>query len=250
MSKRFKKKVVSFLLVGAVVTGIYGYNYFFGLPNEGESEFGEINDVEVTQQDEITGDEYSNEDESTPYLVVNDNKPSFTENEKQQTEEYKRFSSLDALGRCGSAEAVIGPDLLPTEERGSIGMVKPSGWHTARYDDIIADKYLYNRCHLIAFSLCGENANEQNLITGTRYMNTEGMLPFEMEVLDYVRETGNHVVYRVTPIFKGKDLVARGVRMEAYSVEDKGKGISFNVYCKNIQPGIEIDYATGESKRK
>ena len=138
---------------------------------------------------------------------------------------------------------------MPTEERGTIGQVKPSGWHTVRYDDLVDGKYLYNRCHLIGYQLSGENANEQNLITGTRYMNTEGMLPFENQVADYVRQTGGRVLYRVTPDFRGSELVARGVRMEALSVEDGGAGVCFHVYVYNVQPGITIDYLTGESRR-
>ena len=185
-----------------------------------------------------------------PYVTVNNNKPDFSSSELSKAKKsYKKFSDLDSLGRCGTAIASVGQDLLPTEDRGSIGMVKPTGWHTVRYDDLISDKYLYNRCHLIAFCLSGENANTKNLITGTRYMNVEGMLPFEEEILNYVKSTGNHVLYRVTPAFKGDNLVASGVYMTAESVEDNGKGLSFNVYCPNIQPGIEIDYATGDSHR-
>ena len=157
------------------------------------------------------------------------------------------YSDLDTLGRCGAAYANICKELMPTEKRGEIGMIKPTGWHTVRYDDIISDKYLYNRCHLIGFQLAGENANEKNLATGTRYMNVDGMLPFENMIADYVKETDNHVLYRVTPIFVGDDLVCRGVEMEAYSVEDNGEGTSFHVFVYNIQPGIEIDYATGDS---
>ena len=184
------------------------------------------------------------------YEEVNNNEPEFASKElKKAKTSYKTFSDLDSLGRCGVAEASVGTDLLPTEKRGSIGMVKPTGWHTVRYDDLISDKYLYNRCHLIAHCLCGENANEKNLITGTRYMNVEGMLPFEEKILDYVKETGNHVLYRVRPAFEEDNLVASGVYMMAESVEDNGKGLSFNVYCPNIQPGIAINYATGDSKR-
>ena len=139
-------------------------------------------------------------------------------------------------------------ELMPTEERGEIGMIKPSGWHTVKYDDIIEDRYLYNRCHLIAYSLTGENANEKNLITGTRFMNVNGMLPFEIQVANYIRDTNNHVLYRVTPVFNGKELVARGVIIEAWSVEDNGRGICFNIFCYNNQPGIKIDYTTGESR--
>ena len=157
------------------------------------------------------------------------------------------YSDLDTLGRCGAAYANICKELMATEKRGEIGMIKPTGWHTVRYDDIISDKYLYNRCHLIGFQLAGENANEKNLVTGTRYMNVDGMLPFENMIADYVKETDNHVLYRVTPIFVGDDLVCRGVEMEAYSVEDNGEGTSFHVFVYNIQPGIEIDYATGDS---
>ena len=156
------------------------------------------------------------------------------------------YSDLDALGRCGVTCASVGPELMPTEERGDIGSVKPTGWHTVKYD-CVDGKYLYNRCHLIGYQLTGENANERNLITGTRYLNIEGMLPFENMVADYVEETGNHVMYRVTPIYEGDDLVAEGVLMEGYSVEDAGEGICFCVHAYNVQPGVEIDYATGES---
>lgn len=181
-----------------------------------------------------------------PYVVINNNEPNFTE-EDMTTEAYEYYSELDEDGKCGVVEASIGEELMPTEERGSIGQVKPSGWQTVKYDNVDG-KYLYNRCHLIGFQLTGENANEKNLITGTRYMNVEGMLPFENMVADYVKETGNHVVYRVTPIFEGDNLVASGVQMEAKSVEDDGEGICFNVYVYNVQPGIEIDYATGNSQ--
>ena len=150
------------------------------------------------------------------------------------------------MGRCGEAFACIGEEIMPTEERGVIGQIKPSGWQMAKYD-IVDGKYLYNRCHLIGYQLSGENANERNLITGTRYMNIEGMLPFENMVADYIKETGNHVLYRVTPIFKDNELVARGVQMEARSMEDDGEGICFHVYVYNVQPGITIDYATGKS---
>ena len=162
------------------------------------------------------------------------------------TSSFERYAPLDSLGRCGVAYANIGKDIMPTEERGSIGMVKPSGWHSIRYENVDG-KYLYNRCHLIGYQLSAENANTSNLITGTRYLNIQGMLPFENMVADYIRETGNHVLYRVTPIYEGDNLVASGVLMEAYSVEDEGDGICFNVYCYNVQPGIVIDYATGAS---
>lgn len=181
-----------------------------------------------------------------PYAELNGNIPYFTDREKTE-DVFEHYSDLDTLGRCGAAYANICKELMPTEKRGEIGMIKPTGWHTVRYDDIISDKYLYNRCHLIGFQLAGENANEKNLATGTRYMNVDGMLPFENMIADYVKETDNHVLYRVTPIFVGDDLVCRGVEMEAYSVEDNGEGTSFHVFVYNIQPGIEIDYATGDS---
>ena len=180
-----------------------------------------------------------------PYVVLNDNEPDFSE-EEWTTESFETYSPLDSLGRCGVAYANIGVDLMPTEERGSIGQVKPTGWHTVRYD-CVDGEYLYNRCHLIGYQLSGENANECNLITGTRYLNVEGMLPFENLVHDYVEETENHVLYRVTPIYEGDNLVASGVQMEALSVEDSGEGVCFNVYVYNCQPGVTIDYATGES---
>lgn len=181
------------------------------------------------------------------YTSVNGNVPYFTAAELA-TQSFETYSDLDSLGRCGVTYACIGKDLMPTEERGSIGMVKPTGWHTVRYDDLVDGKYLYNRCHLIGYQLTGENANTKNLITGTRYLNIEGMLPFENMVADYIQETNNHVLYRVTPIFEGNNLLANGVLMEGYSVEDKGAGVSYCVFAYNVQPGIEIDYATGESK--
>lgn len=188
---------------------------------------------------------------SEPYVYINDNIPYFYESELT-TEAFEIYSELDDLGRCGTAYANICSEIMPTEERSSIGSVKPTGWVQNKYE-ILKDSdntagYLYNRCHLIAYSLAGENANSQNLITGTRYMNVEGMEPFEMQVLNYVRATGNHVLYRVTPIFEGENLLASGVLMEAYSVEDLGEGICFCVYCYNVQPGIKIDYSTGENQ--
>lgn len=179
------------------------------------------------------------------YVVVNDNQPDFEEEDFTE-ESYEYYSELDELGRCQTAQANIGEDLMPKEEREAIGQVKPSGWHTVKYDSV-EGKYLYNRCHLIGFQLTAENANEKNLITGTRYMNTEGMLPFENMVAEYIRRTDNHVLYRVTPIYEGDNLVASGVQMEAESVEDDGEGICFNIYAYNSQPDIEIDYETGDS---
>ncbi len=182
-------------------------------------------------------------------VEVNGNVPGFTADEiavAQARGSYDQFSELDSLGRCGVAEANVGRDIMPTEKRGRISSVKPTGWHSVKYDGIDGGS-LYNRCHLVAHQLTGQNANWKNLITGTRYLNIEGMLPYEEETGDYVRATGNHVLYRVTPVFQGGELVARGVHMEAYSIEDDGAGVSFNVYCYNVQPGIGIDYATGDS---
>ena len=181
----------------------------------------------------------------TPYTEVNGNKPYFTEADLT-TQSFETYSELDSLGRCGVAYANVGQDLMPTEPRGEIGAVKPTGWHLVKYDNVDG-KYLYNRCHLIAYMLAAENANPQNLITGTRYLNVQGMLPFETKVCDYVKNTGNHVLYRVTPIFDGDNLLADGVLMEAYSVEDAGEGICFCVFAYNVQPGIGIDYATGDN---
>lgn len=183
----------------------------------------------------------------TSYITINSNKPFFSEEDKVRTDAFEYYSDLDEFGRCGVAYANICKELQPTEERGSIGHVKPSGWQTVKYNGYIEGNYLYNRCHLIGYQLAGENANELNLITGTRYMNCDGQLPFEDMVDDYVDETGNHVLYRVTPIYEGDNLVASGVLTEAYSVEDNGEGLSFCVYCFNVQPGIGIDYATGDS---
>lgn len=193
--------------------------------------------VDLAQIPEYTG---------SSYTVINDNEPEF-EADDFSTEAFENYSELDDLGRCGVAYANICQEIMPTEKRGAIGMVKPSGWHTVKYPELIKDRYLYNRCHLIGFQLAGENANTKNLITGTRYLNVDGMLPFEDEVADYVKETDNHVLYRVTPVFDGDNLVASGVQMEAESVEDDGAGVKFNVFCYNIQPGIGIDYATGDS---
>ena len=180
-----------------------------------------------------------------PYVVINDNRPLFGEGH-MTAEAYEYYSEPDSLGRCGYTMACIGRELMPKSERESISSVKPTGWVQSTYD-FIDGKNLYNRCHLIGFQLTGENANEKNLITGTRYLNVEGMLPFENMVADYIKETGNHVLYRVTPIYQGENLVASGVQMEAWSVEDTGTGICFHVYCYNNQPGVVIDYATGEN---
>ena len=192
----------------------------------------------------VSSVEYVPDFSGEPYVFLGNSKPDF---ENTTTNSYETYAPLDELGRCGTAEACVGVDLMPTEERGSIGSVKPSGWQSAKYD-CVDGKYLYNRCHLIGYQLSGENANKQNLITGTRYMNVEGMLPFENMVADYVKETDNHVMYRITPHFYGDELVVRGVIMEALSVEDDGEGVCFSVYVYNVQPGVVIDYATGESR--
>ena len=181
----------------------------------------------------------------SPYVEINNNEPQFTESEIT-TSSFETYGDLDSLGRCTTAFSCIGKDLMPTEKRGEIGSVKPTGWHLAKCD-FVYGKYLYNRCHLIGYQLTGENANEKNLITGTRYLNIQGMLPFENEVAEYIKNTNNHVMYRVTPIFEKDNLLADGVQMEGYSVEDKGKSISFNVFCYNVQPGVNIDYATGDN---
>ena len=210
------------------------------VPNlpESDAEIPAIPDVQFTYKDipEYTGE---------AYVAINGNKPYFSLSEYTILS-YEYYSELDSLGRCGLTVASIGKDLMPTEDREEIGSVKPSGWQSVKYD-FISGKYLYNRCHLIGFQLCGENANDKNLITGTRYLNIEGMLPFENMVADYVKETGNHVLYRVLPIYFENDLVARGVLMEGYSVEDNGEGICFNVFAYNVQPGVTIDYKTGLS---
>lgn len=187
--------------------------------------------------------EYSGED----FVALNNNVPNFDEKDKTTTS-FETYSPLDSLGRCGEAYANIGRDLMPTQKRGDISSVKPSGWLNKKYDTSLVDGgYIYNRCHLIGHQLAGEDANERNLITGTRYFNVDGMLPFENMIADYVKETNNHVLFRVTPVYDGDNLVAKGVQMEAYSVEDDGEGVMFNVFVYNVQPGIEIDYATGES---
>lgn len=195
-----------------------------------------------TQDTEVLNLQYEYE----TYVELSGNVPEFTESEIT-AKSFEKYSKLDYLGRCGVATACIGQDIMPTKEREAIGQVKPSGWQLVKYDNVDG-KYLYNRCHLIGYQLTGENANEKNLITGTRYMNTKGMLPYENMVADYVRTTNNHVMYRVTPVFEGENLLAKGVKMEAYSVEDNGAGVCFNVFVFNVQPGIDINYADGTSR--
>ena len=197
----------------------------------------QVESVSLEEVPEYSGDEY---------IEIDGGVPDFSDDEDFQPG-YEYYSDLDSLERCGLTEALVGPETMPTEERGSIGMIKPTGWHTVRYD-FVDGKYLYNRCHLIGFQLAGENANEENLITGTRSMNVDGMLLFENMTADYIKETGNHVMYRVTPVFEGDEMVPRGVLMEGKSVEDNGEGILFNVFVYNVQSGVEIDYKTGDSK--
>ena len=185
---------------------------------------------------------YSGDD----YVIINQNEPDFKEVEMVSSS-FEKYSNLDMLGRCGVALANLGLDTMPTSERERIGTIKPSGWQISKYD-FIEGKYLYNRCHLIGYQLSGENANERNLITCTRQMNSIGMLKFENKVASYIRKTGNHVLYRVSPIFKDRNLIAEGVQMEALSVEDKGKGIKFNVFVYNVQDKVIIDYKDGSNR--
>ena len=242
MAKRRKNKQSSIYFIVALIifliVGVY----------EGKIVFQPIEDnsnvVNPVSYDLTSIPEYSNAN----YVVLNNNEPNFMESD-YTTDSFERYSELDSLGRAKVAYANIGVDLMPTEERGSIGQVKPSGWHLVKYD-IVNGKYLYNRCHLIGFQLTGENANEKNLITCTRQMNTVGMLEFENKVANYIKSTNNHVLYRVTPIYKDDNLLASGVVMEAYSVEDSGEGIKFNIFVYNVQDGIDIDYKTGDSKLK
>lgn len=239
MNKKFLNILLILIVSLSVLSGC----------SAGENNF--FNDLDITAQ---SASDYVNYDLSNipdydgkAYVELNGNVPEFSKSEKTYSESFEEYGKLDSLGRCTYAVSCIGKDLMPTEKRGSIGSVKPSGWHISKYD-FVDGKYLYNRCHLIGYQLTAENANERNLITGTRYLNIEGMLPFENDVADYIEITNNHVYYKVTPIFEGNNLVANGVQMQAYSVEDNGQGISFNVYCYNVQPGVAIDYATGDNQ--
>ena len=239
MNKKFLNILLILIVSLSVLSGC----------SAGENNF--FNDLDITAQ---SASDYANYDLSNipdydgkAYVELNGNVPEFSKSEKTYSESFEEYGKLDSLGRCTYAVSCIGKDLMPTEKRGSIGSVKPSGWHISKYD-FVDGKYLYNRCHLIGYQLTAENANERNLITGTRYLNVEGMLPFENDVADYIEITNNHVYYKVTPIFEGNNLVANGVQMQAYSVEDNGQGISFNVYCYNVQPGVAIDYATGDNQ--
>lgn len=235
------------------LSGTEGTGHAAGAEVAGEDSSGALDSkdkVDGPQEDLVNNNSYVSLDaipayDGRAYVAVNNNEPFFTDSDMTTTA-FENYSDLDSLGRCGVAYANICKDIMPTEERGKIGMIKPSGWHTVKYD-VIKDRYLYNRCHLIGYQLAGENANPKNLITGTRYLNVEGMLPFENLVADYVNNTGNHVLYRVTPMFSGSNLVANGVLIEAKSVEDNGGGILFNVYCYNVQPGVGINYENGDS---
>lgn len=230
--KKMKKKDLQ-LLIGAIVLVLVALGqWLFG--TDGSEDIAHA--VSVEEVPAWSGQ---------PYVIINNNMPLFSE-EELSPESYEYYGQLDSLGRCTVTMACIGTDLMPTEDRGNIGSVKPTGWVQSFYD-FVDGGALYNRCHLIGFQLTGENANRENLITGTRYLNVEGMLPFENEVADYVESTSNHVLYRVTPIFQGDELVARGVQMEAWSIEDGGEGVCFHVYVYNVQPGVAINYATGEN---
>lgn len=237
----------------ADLSGTEGAGHAAGAEVAGEDSSGALGSkdkVDGPQEDLVNNNSYVSLDaipayDGKAYVAVNNNEPFFTDSDMTTTA-FENYSDLDSFGRCGVAYANICKDIMPTEERGKIGMIKPSGWHTVKYD-VIKDRYLYNRCHLIGYQLAGENANPKNLITGTRYLNVEGMLPFENLVADYVNNTGNHVLYRVTPMFSGSNLVANGVLIEAKSVEDNGGGILFNVYCYNVQPGVGINYENGDS---
>lgn len=228
--QKITKKIAAFAMALCLCMGLVPFSAFPGVVQEVSAQL---------QSEDIPS--YT----GSPYTQINDNVPDFPLDD-YTTEAFETYSDLDELGRCGVAYANVCQELMPTQKRGKIGQIKPSGWQTSKYDSVDG-KYLYNRCHLIGYQLTGENANEKNLITGTRYLNVDGMLPFENMVADYVKETGNHVLYRVTPIFTGDNLVADGVQMEAESVEDNGDGIQFNVFCYNVQPGVGIDYATGDN---
>ena len=275
--KKRKKKIRQFrpdkILFGIVIISVLivlFLNYFYPVQHNNTSDINNqetvpidvINTESQSQQNQVTPEPVQSspkEPESNqpvnlnnippysgkPFVSINSGIPFFT-NEEITTKSFENYAPFDNLGRCGVCTACIGKDIMPTEKRGDISSVKPSGWVNKKYD-FVDGGYVYNRCHLIGFQLAGENANKYNLITGTRYLNVQGMLPFENMVADYVKETNNHVMYRVTPIYDGDNLVASGVLMEAYSVEDDGEDIAFNVYCYNVQPGVEIDYKTGNT---
>ena len=243
---RVTKKLYALLIAGMMAVSLAGCQ------STGNSSNGESTQNEQSSKGSTNSSTKSVSSDNIPdfsgnmTVAVDNNNPDFTSKDLT-TKSYESYSRLDSEGRCQVAEACVGKDNMPKGKRGAIGMVKPTGWHTAKYDNVDG-KYLYNRCHLIAYQLTGENANNKNLITGTRSFNVDGMLPYEEMVGDYVRETGNHVLYRVTPVFDGDDLVAKGVQMEAMSVEDKGEDIKFNVFVYNVQDGVKIDYESGDSE--
>ena len=243
--KRYKSKynlIISIItLIMVILIGYYENNY--------EIENNTIqNDTQIAINNEVSFNlnEIPDFDGKTPYVILNNNEPEFPD-EDFNINSFEKYSELDSLGRCGVAYANVSKDTMPTEARGDISKVKPTGWHAVRYD-CVDGKYLYNRCHLIGYQLTAENENKQNLITGTRYLNVEGMLPFENQVAEYIKTTNGHVLYRVTPIFKDNNLVANGVQMEAISVEDRGEQVQFNIYAYNVQPNIKINYLTGSSE--
>lgn len=240
--KYFSKLVVIILsLIGLAVVEYFNPGVVESLNELANQEIFQTSNSQSYNIDEIP--EYAGQ----PYVVINDNNPNFSE-EDYSTEAFEKYASLDYLGRCGVAFANICKETMPAydDERGDISSIKPTGWKQKKYNG----EYLYNRCHLIGYQLSNENANDKNLITGTRYFNVEGMLPFENEVAEYIKTNDdNHVLYRVTPVYEGNNLLADGVQMEAYSVEDEGNGVCFNVFVYNVQPGIVIDYVTGESKK-
>lgn len=240
---RLRRKLLAILtlVIAAILSTVLVFNFYAGRNgHQTSSTSGSVVECNPTEIPEFSG---------TDFCVLEGDVPGFS-GDDFQTISGKHFSELDRLGRCGVAYAKLDRNMMPTDERKSIGSIKPSGWCQEKYEGYVDSKppYLYNRCHLIAYALCGENSNERNLITGTRYFNVNGMLPFEKQVMEYLDTSDNHVLYRVTPLFNGSELVARGVEMEAYSVEDKGKGICFHVFIYNQQPGITIDYMTGASK--
>lgn len=228
MRKKIQKMMVAFVLSIATISGVQA------IPSQPTNTAVEVKAATIPKYN------------GRIYVSQNGNKPKFTKKQLSNKKSYEKYGSLDKYGRCTTAISNIGKDLMPTTKRGAIGMIKPTGWHTVKYN-CVDGKYLYNRCHLIGYQLTGENANKRNLITGTRSLNVDGMLPFENMVADYIKETGNHVLYRVTPVFKGTEKLARGVKMEAQSIEDKGKGIKFNVFVFNVQKGIVINYKDGSS---
>ena len=241
---RIKRYLASLILMMAVMLGACNGSDAYAKQQE-KLAAQELATVQGTNEASLGSGELKYTRKAFEY--VNNNVPAFSDAEFT-TEAFENYSEMDKLGRCGVAYANICTELMPTEEREGIGMIKPSGWQTVKYQGLVEGNYLYNRCHLIGFQLAGENANERNLITGTRYMNVDGMLPFENQVADFVKNTGYHVLYRVTPVFDGNELVARGVQMEAKSVEEKGAGLSFNVFVYNVQPGVIIDYSNGNSR--